>query len=202
MKLLQDRIRQDGQVLTETVLKVDTFLNHQVDPMLTMEIGKAFAQKAESAGVTKVLTIEASGIHFAMATAFTLGVPFLYAKKKKAVTLTEDLYTTEVFSFTRQESFQVSVSKRYLNAEDRVLIVDDFLATGDALLGLVEIVRQAGATLVGVGAVVEKSFQDGRAKLEAAGVEIHSLARIRSMSPETGVTFIEETLTENEEALV
>jgi len=194
MKTVEDRIVQDGQVLSNTILKVDTFLNHQVDPVLTMEIGREFANFFKSQAITKVLTIEASGIHFAMATALTLGVPFIYAKKKKAVTLTEDLYTVPVFSFTRQETFQVSVSKRYLSAEDRVLIVDDFLATGDALLGLCEIVKQADAHLVGVGAVIEKSFQEGRGKLEQTGVPVYSLARIGSMSPD-GIHFIEETTT-------
>jgi xanthine phosphoribosyltransferase len=193
MQALQDRIVKDGLVLSPTILKVDSFLNHQVDPVLTMEIGKNFADVFRAAGVTKVLTIEASGIHFALATSFALGVPFVYAKKKKVVTLTEDLYTVPVFSFTRQETFQVSLSKKYLGSEERVLIVDDFLATGDALLGLKEIVAQSGAHLVGVGAVIEKSFQAGRAKLEEAGVLVHSLARIGSMSPETGIEFIEET---------
>ncbi|KEO81653.1 xanthine phosphoribosyltransferase [Tumebacillus flagellatus] len=191
MKKLQDRIRQDGVALNDRVLKVDSFLNHQVDSALTMEIGQAFAAEFKDERVTKVLTIEASGIHFALATGAALGVPFIYAKKKKAVTLTEDLYTTSVHSFTRGETFTVSVSKRYLSAEDRVLIVDDFLATGDALLGLQEIVRQSGAHLVGIGAVVEKSFQEGRGKLEATGVRIHSLARIQSMSPEH-IEFLEE----------
>ncbi|PWK11330.1 xanthine phosphoribosyltransferase [Tumebacillus permanentifrigoris] len=192
MKLLQDRIRQDGEALSSHVLKVDSFLNHQVDSALTMAIGQAFAAEFGAERVTKVLTIEASGIHFALATAVALGVPFIYAKKKKAITLTEDLYSVPVHSFTRGETFNVSVSKRYLSATDRVLIVDDFLATGDALLGLREIVTQSGAHLVGLGAVVEKSFQEGRSKLEATGVRIHSLARIKSMSPDH-IEFIEET---------
>ena len=200
MQALQDRIVQDGLVLSPTILKVDSFLNHQVDPQLTMLIGQRFADVFRAAGVTKVLTIEASGIHFALATALALGVPFVYAKKKKAVTLTEDVYTAPVFSFTRQETFQVSLSKKYLGAQERVLIVDDFLATGDALLGLKEIVAQSGAHLVGIGAVIEKSFQEGRGKLEAAGVLVHSLARIGSMSPDTGIQFIEET-TKYEEAV-
>ncbi len=197
MKALQDRIRRDGLVLSSHVLKVDSFLNHQVDPLLTMEIGRAFAERFSYEGVTKVLTIEASGIHFALATAVALGVPFVYAKKKKAVTLTEDVYSVPVYSFTRQETYQVSVSKSYLSADDRVLIVDDFLATGAALIGLAAIVRQAGAHLVGVGAVIEKSFQDGRAKLEEAGIPVHSLARIKDMSPGQ-IHFIEEQPTPKE----
>lgn len=192
LKALQERIVQDGDVLSSQVLKVDSFLNHQVDPVLVTEIGQEFARIFADQKITKVLTIEASGIHFAFATAFALGVPFIYAKKKKAVTQTEDLYTASVHSFTKQETYQISISKRYLNAEDRVLIVDDFLATGAALLGLKEIVDESGAHLVGLGAVIEKSFQEGRAKLEEAGVRIHSLARIQAMSPE-GIHFIEET---------
>lgn len=191
MKALQDRILQDGQVLSDHVLKVDSFLNHQVDPLLIMETGQAFADIFRAEQVTKVLTIEAGGIHIAFATALKLGVPFIYAKKKKAVTLTEDVYSVPVYSFTRQEAQQISVSKRYLEAQDRVLIIDDFLATGAALLGLTEIVKQAGAHLVGVGAVIEKSFQEGRGSLEKAGVRVHSLARIRFMSSDKGIGFYE-----------
>lgn len=191
MELLQERIRKDGKVLSSQVLKVDSFLNHQVDPQLVMEIGKDFAKRFAGETITKVLTIEASGIQFAMGTALALGVPFVYAKKKKAVTLTEEVYSVPVHSFTRQETYQVSVSKQYLSKEDKVLIIDDFLATGAALVGLKEIVGQAGAHLVGVGAVIEKSFQEGRRLLEEAGVRIESLARIESMSPEH-ITFIEE----------
>jgi xanthine phosphoribosyltransferase len=182
VKELQERIVRDGKVLSSHVLKVDSFLNHQVDPVLTMQIGQRFAELFRKERVTKVLTIEASGIHFALATAYALGVPFIYAKKKKAVTLTEDVYSVPVHSFTRQETYQISVSKQYLSAEDRVLIVDDFLATGAALLGLTKIVADAGAHLIGVGAVVEKSFQEGRGLLEQAGVRVESLARIASMS--------------------
>jgi xanthine phosphoribosyltransferase len=190
VKELQERIVRDGNVLSSHVLKVDSFLNHQVDPHLTMRIGQAFAELFRAEQVTKVLTIEASGIHFAMATAYALGVPFIYAKKKKAVTLTEEVYAVPIHSFTRQETYQISVSKRYLSHEDRVLIVDDFLATGAALLGLTKIVAEAGAHLIGVGAVIEKSFQEGRGLLEQAGVRVESLARIASMSPEE-IRFIE-----------
>lgn len=190
MKSLQDRIRADGTVLSEHVLKVDAFLNHQVDPLLTMDIGQALADVFRPEHVTKVLTIEASGIHFALATALKLKVPFIYAKKKQAVTQSEEVYTVPVYSFTRQETLQIVVSKRYLNAADRVLIIDDFLATGAALLGLTELVKMAGAHLVGVGAVIEKSFQEGRSKLEAAGVRVHALARIGAMST-AGIQFLD-----------
>ncbi|USG67014.1 xanthine phosphoribosyltransferase [Brevibacillus ruminantium] len=183
MKELQERIIRDGRALSETVLKVDAFLNHQVDAELTMKIGQAFADLFRSEGVTKVLTVEASGIHFALATAYALGVPFVYAKKKKAVTLSDDVFSAPVYSFTRQEHYQISIAKQYLSSQERVLIVDDFLATGAALVGLTQIVKDAGAHLVGVGAVVEKSFQEGRGLLEEAGVRVESLARIASMKP-------------------
>lgn len=184
MKSLQERIVRDGKVLSSHVLKVDAFLNHQVDPLLTMEIGQEFARRFQGETITKVLTIEASGIHFALATAVALQVPFVYAKKKKAITLNEELYSAPVYSFTRQEEYQISVSRQYLSAQDRVLIVDDFLATGAALIGLTEIIKAAGAHLVGIGAVIEKSFQEGRGLLEAKGIRIESLARIAEMSPE------------------
>lgn len=194
MKELQERIVRDGKVLSASVLKVDAFLNHQVDPQLTMKIGERFAELFRDQNVTKVVTIEASGIHFAMATSFALRVPFIYAKKKKAVTLTEDVYSAPVHSFTRQETYQISVSKQYLHGADRVLIVDDFLATGAALVGLTHIIKDAGAHLVGVGAVIEKSFQEGRGLLEKEGVRIESLARIQSMSPGE-IHFIEPAAT-------
>ncbi|MNI12321.1 Xanthine phosphoribosyltransferase [compost metagenome] len=183
MKLLQDRIREEGLILSDTVLKVDSFLNHQVDTELALEIGREIGRIFANEPITKVLTIEASGIQFAMATGIALKVPFIYAKKKKAVTLSENVYTAPVYSFTRQEAYQVSVSHKYLGPGDKVLIVDDFLATGAALVGLVDIVKEAGAELVGVGCVIEKSFQEGRGLLEDKGVRVHSLARIASMSP-------------------
>jgi xanthine phosphoribosyltransferase len=191
MKVLQERIRQDGLILSDTVLKVDSFLNHQVDTKLALEIGQEFARIFAGRPVTKVLTIEASGIQFAMAAGIALGVPFLYAKKKKAVTLSEQVYSAPVHSFTRQETYRVSLSQKYLGPGDKVIIVDDFLATGAALLGLVDIVEQAGAELVGVGCVIEKSFQEGRGLLEQRGVRVHSLARISSMSPGE-INFIED----------
>ncbi|ALS29202.1 xanthine phosphoribosyltransferase [Paenibacillus cisolokensis] len=194
MKLLEERIRQEGLILSDTVLKVDSFLNHQVDTVLALEIGKEFGRIFADEPVTKVLTIEASGIQFAMATAIALGVPFLYAKKKKAVTQSDAVYSVPVHSFTRQETYQVSVSRRYLGPDDNVLIVDDFLATGAALAGLVDIVNESGAKLAGVGCVIEKSFQEGRDLLERKGVRIHSLVRIASMSPGE-IRFAEEERT-------
>lgn len=191
MKKLEDRIREEGRILSDKVLKVDSFLNHQVDTELALEIGQEFAKIFAGRGITKVLTIEASGIQFAMAAGIALKAPFIYAKKKKAVTLTEQLYTSEVTSFTRGETYQVSVSQSYLSPQDRILIVDDFLATGAALVGLVDIVKQSGAELCGVGCVIEKSFQEGRGLMEQLGVEVHSLARIASMRPGE-VTYVHE----------
>ncbi|MDN4618629.1 xanthine phosphoribosyltransferase [Paenibacillus sp. PsM32] len=192
MKELQERIRQEGQILSEKVLKVDSFLNHQVDTGLAVEIGKEFARLFAHEKITKVLTIEASGIQFAMATGIALGVPFVYAKKKKAITQGDVVYAASVHSFTKQETYQVTIVQSYLNKEDRILIVDDFLATGAALVGLADIVEASGATLVGVGCVIEKTFQEGRGLLEERQIPIQSLARISSMSP-GHVDFIEET---------
>ncbi|WDF51053.1 xanthine phosphoribosyltransferase [Paenibacillus sp. KACC 21273] len=192
MKELQERIRQEGQILSEKVLKVDSFLNHQVDTGLAVEIGKEFARLFAHEKITKVLTIEASGIQFAMATGIALGVPFVYAKKKKAITQGDVVYAASVHSFTKQETYQVTIVQSYLNKEDRILIVDDFLATGAALVGLADIVKASGATLVGVGCVIEKTFQEGRGLLEEREIPIQSLARISSMSP-GHVDFIEET---------
>lgn len=192
MKALQERIRQEGQILSEKVLKVDSFLNHQVDTGLAVEIGKEFARLFAHEKITKVLTIEASGIQFAMATGIALGVPFVYAKKKKAITQGDVVYAASVHSFTKQETYQVTIVQSYLNKEDRILIVDDFLATGAALVGLADIVEASGATLVGVGCVIEKTFQEGRGLLEDRQIPIQSLARISSMSP-GHVDFIDET---------
>ncbi|MFB5760119.1 xanthine phosphoribosyltransferase [Paenibacillus medicaginis] len=191
MKILEERIRREGQILSDTVLKVDSFLNHQVDTGLALQIGREFGRIFADEQITKVLTIEASGIQFAMAAGIALGVPFVYAKKKKAVTQAEEVYTAEVYSFTKRESYQVSISRRYLGPEDRVLIVDDFLATGAALVGLTDIVAESGAELAGVGCVIEKSFQEGRSLLEERGIRVHSLARIAAMSPGQ-VQFIDE----------
>lgn len=183
MKVLEERIRQEGLILSDTVLKVDSFLNHQVDTELALQIGREFARLFGDQPVTKVLTVEASGIQFAMAAGIALGVPFIYAKKKKAVTLSEAVYSAPVHSFTRQEDYRISISQKYLGSDDKVLIIDDFLATGAALVGLCDIVAESGAELLGVGCVIEKSFQEGRGLLEQRGVLVHSLARIASMSP-------------------
>ncbi|WP_308609781.1 xanthine phosphoribosyltransferase [uncultured Granulicatella sp.] len=178
MESLEDRILKDGYVLGENILKVDSFLTHQVDLHLMKEIGDVFAKKFRDAGITKVVTIEASGIAPALYTADALGVPMIFAKKSKNITMNEGILTAEVFSFTKQVTNTVSIASKYLSEKDKVLIVDDFLANGQAAKGLVEIVEQAGAKVEAVGIVIEKSFQEGRGLLEEAGIPVFSLARL------------------------
>lgn len=178
METLEARILKDGYVLGENILKVDSFLTHQVDLHLMKEIGEVFAVKFKNAGITKVVTIEASGIAPALYTADALGVPMIFAKKSKNITMNEEILTAEVFSFTKQVTNTVLIASKYLSEKDKVLIVDDFLANGQAAKGLVEIVEQAGAKVEAVGIVIEKSFQEGRGLLEEAGIPVFSLARL------------------------
>ncbi|NQM37476.1 xanthine phosphoribosyltransferase [Streptococcus suis] len=178
MKALEERILKDGQVLGENILKVDSFLTHQVDFGLMKEMGQVLADAYRSKDITKVVTIEASGIAPAVYVAESLDVPMIFAKKHRNITMTEGILTAEVYSFTKQVTSTVSIASKFLSSEDRVLIVDDFLANGQAAKGLINIIQQAGATVVGVGIVIEKSFQDGRQLLIDAGVPVTSLARI------------------------
>ncbi|CRH91629.1 Xanthine phosphoribosyltransferase [Chlamydia trachomatis] len=187
MKLLEERILKDGNVLGEGILKVDSFLTHQVDFELMQEIGKVFAEKYKDAGITKVVTIEASGIAPAIYAAQALNVPMVFAKKHKNITMIEGILTAEVYSFTKQVTSTISIAGKFLQEDDVVLIVDDFLANGQAAKGLLEIIQQAGATVAGVGIVIEKSFQTGRALLEEAGVPVTSLARIQEFKDNTVV---------------
>ncbi|BBE40340.1 xanthine phosphoribosyltransferase [Streptococcus dysgalactiae] len=180
MQLLEERILTDGNILGENILKVDNFLTHQVDYRLMKEIGKVFAQKYAEAGITKVVTIEASGIAPAVYAAEAMDVPMIFAKKHKNITMTEGILTAEVYSFTKQVTSTVSIAGKFLSKEDKVLIIDDFLANGQAAKGLIEIIGQAGAQVVGVGIVIEKSFQDGRRLIEDMGIEVTSLARIKN----------------------
>lgn len=191
MKLLLDTIIEDGIVLSDSVLKVDSFLNHQVDPHLMLAIGKEFAQRFENDGITKILTIESSGIAPSVMAGLHLNVPVIFARKRKSLTLVNELFTSKVYSFTKQESNEISVSKKFIHKDDRVLIIDDFLANGQAALGLVEIVKQAKAEISGIGIVIEKSFQDGGMELREQGIRVESLARIASLS-NGEVTFIQE----------
>ena len=178
MKKLEERILQDGNVLGENILKVDSFLTHQVDFSLMKEIGQVFAEHFSNAGITKVVTIEASGIAPAVYTAEALGVPMIFAKKSKNITMTEGILTAEVYSFTKQVTSTVSIASKFLESSDKVLVVDDFLANGQAAKGLIKIIEEAGAEVAAVGIVIEKSFQDGRSLLESQGQTVLSLARI------------------------
>ena len=178
MKTLEDRILKDGDILGENIVKVDSFLTHQVDPELMEEIGQTFAAAFKEAGITKVVTIEASGIAPALYTAQALSVPMIFAKKAKNITMTEGILTAEVYSFTKQVTSTVSIASKFLSSDDKVLIIDDFLANGQAAKGLIQIIEEAGAQVEAIGIVIEKSFQDGRSLLEEAGQRVVSLARI------------------------
>jgi len=188
MKYLKDRIRADGRVIGVNILKVDSFLNHQLDLDVMSVIGRGFAERFAGQGVTKILTIEASGIACALMAALELKVPVLFAKKSRANTQPEDLYTAQVKSYTKEETVTIVASQRYMTPQDRILIIDDFLATGEAVTGLLSLVEQSQATLVGVGIVVEKGFQAGGQRLRASGVTLHSLVVIEEMGPD-GIRF-------------
>ncbi|MEW9121677.1 MAG: xanthine phosphoribosyltransferase [Thermotaleaceae bacterium] len=181
MEALKQKIRQEGQILSDTVLKVDSFLNHQVDVPFMMEVGKEFARRFKDDKITKIVTIEASGIIPAMAAAQALGVPMVFAKKSNAVTLGEEVYIQQVKSFTRGTVYDIKLSKKFIASTDRILIIDDFLAYGHAVLGLAEIIRKSGAYLVGAGIVIEKGFQNGGKNLRENGIRVESLATIEKM---------------------
>ena len=186
MEILKQRILKDGKVKEGNVLKVDSFLNHQMDIRLLDEIGREFRRRFAGEEINKILTIEASGIGIAVAAAPHFDyAPVVFAKKSKSKNLDGELYTSQVTSFTRGTTFDVQVSKKYLNPGDRVLIIDDFLANGCALEGLIDIVRQSGGTVEGVGVAVEKGFQGGGDKLRKAGYNLHSLAIIDKMDAKT-----------------
>jgi xanthine phosphoribosyltransferase len=181
MELLKKKIIEEGIVLSNQVLKVDSFLNHQIDPVLMREIGKEFARRFRECGVSKIVTIESSGIAPAVFTALELGVSVIFARKRKSLTLQDDLYTEKVYSFTKREESEVSISRKLLSPSDRVLLIDDFLAHGEAALAMARIVEQAGAAVVGIGIVIEKEFQNGGGKLREQGYEVESLARVASL---------------------
>ena len=191
MELLKQRIRQDGTVRGTDVLKVDSFLNHQMDVALFEEIGKEFKRRFEGCGVNKILTIEASCIGIACVAAQSFRCPVVFAKKSQSKNITGEVYATKVESFTHGKAYDVIVSKKFLGPEDKVLIIDDFLANGAALEGLMDLVNQAGAQLVGAGIVIEKAFQPGGDRIRARGIRVESLARIKSMSEENGVEFVD-----------
>lgn len=190
MKLLEDRIRKDGVVKQGNVLKVDSFLNHQMDVALFAEMGKEWKRLFAERPINKILTIEASGIGIACIVAREFNVPVVFAKKSQSINLDGDMYSTKIESFTHKKVYDVIVSKKFLSAEDHVLVIDDFLANGCAINGLVELIEEAGATLEGVGIAVEKGFQKGGQELRDRGIRVESLAIVESMDAETGeITF-------------
>ena len=193
MNFLEERIAKDGIVKPGNVLKVDSFLNHQMDIALMDEIGREFHRRFAGKKITKVLTIEASGIAIAYPVAREFGVPMVFAKKSKSINIDGEMYVAEVESFTHKNKNQVIVSKRFLTAEDHVLIIDDFLANGCALMGLIQIAGSAGATVEGLGIVIEKGFQAGGQIIRNLGYHLESLAIVDAMDAETGnITFREQ----------
>ena len=190
MDLLKERIKNDGIVINENVLKVDNFLNHQVDTKLMDLIGKEFADYFKEKNITKVVTIESSGIAPAYAAALKLDVPLVIFKKQSSAILdTETTIQTPVHSFTKNTDYILMASKKYLSENDNVLIIDDFLANGQAAMGAYRILKEAGSSVAGIGIVIEKSFQDGRKKLEALGLDVYSLARVSKISSD-GIEFL------------
>ena len=189
MQLLKDRIRKDGKIRSGHVLKVDSFLNHQMDIELFAEIGKEFRKRFADQTITKILTIEASGIGIACIAAQYFKVPVVFAKKNQTKNIAGDVYTGKVESFTHGRVYDIIVSKEFLKEEDKVLIIDDFLANGAALMGLAKLVKDAGATLVGAGIVIEKGFQEGGKAIRESGLRVESLAIIDAMSEENGIVF-------------
>lgn len=186
MNLLKKKILEEGEVYAGNILKVDCFLNHQIDCCFLGEVGKEFHRLFKDEGVNKVLTIEASGIAIGAMVALEFGCPLVFAKKSKSKNIAGDVYITPVESYTHGTTYDVMVSKKFLGKGDRVLIVDDFLAVGNALNGLIRIVKESGAELVGCGAVIEKGYQHGGDKLREQGIKVESLAIIESMNHETG----------------
>ena len=193
MNFLEERIAKDGIVKPGNVLKVDSFLNHQMDVELMSEIGREFKRRFADKPITKVLTIEASGIGIAVFVAKEFGVPMVFAKKSKSINIDGDMYVAEVESFTHKNKNQVIVSKKFLSEGEHVLIIDDFLANGCALQGLISIVESADANVVGCGIVIEKGFQDGGHRIRNLGYHLESLAIVETMNAETGtITFREQ----------
>lgn len=186
MQLLKDRIRKDGKIREGNVLKVDSFLNHQMDVGLFREIGKEFKRRFEGEEITKILTIEASGIGIACVAAEIFDVPVVFAKKTQTKNIAGDVYTTQVESFTHGRIYDIIVSKEFLGKGDKVLLIDDFLANGKALEGMVSLVKDSGAELKGAGIVIEKGFQSGGDLLRSKGIHLESLAIVESMDPKSG----------------
>ena len=186
MKLLEERILKDGVVKPGNVLKVDSFLNHQMDVELFNEMGKEFKRLFADRPVNKILTIEASGIGIACIVAQHFNVPVVFAKKAKSINLDGEMYTTKIESFTHKKVYDVIVAKKFLSADDHILIIDDFLANGCAVLGLIDLIQSAGATVEGVGIAIEKGFQQGGDMIREKGIRVESLAIVESMDDKTG----------------
>lgn len=191
MHALEQKILAEGIVLSEEVLKVDSFLNHQIDPVMMQQIGQEFARLFKDAGITKIITIEASGIAPAVMVGLELGVPVIFARKYQSLTLKDDLYRSKVFSFTKQVESTIAISNKHISSSDKVLVIDDFLANGQAALGLADLIHQAQAEVVGIGIVIEKSFQPGRDLLLEKGYRVESLARVKSLANGT-VEFVRD----------
>ena len=191
MELLKQRILEEGFCLPGNILKVDSFLNHQIDPELTLAMGKEFARRFEGTQIDKVVTVESSGIAIGLAVAAELGTKLVFARKNKSALMQEDRYTCPITSFTKKETKDVYILKKFLTAGEKVLIVDDFLADGNAALGLCNIVEQAGCQVAGIGIAIEKSFQRGAERIREAGYRLESLARIKSPS-DCKIEFVEE----------
>lgn len=191
MKELEEKILKEGHALSENILKVDSFINHQVDPVLMQQIGDAFAGHFGNKGITKIVTIESSGIAPALMTAISLNVPMIILKKQPSKVLNDNLYQTVVTSFTKGTSYELTLSQQFIDENDHVLIVDDFLANGEAATGAIRLLRKAHATIAGVGILIEKSFQPGRGKLIEQGIDVYSLARISKLGKDL-IEFIPE----------
>ena len=187
MQLLEQRILAEGEVKSSEILKVDRFLNHQMDPKLFLARAEEWKRLFDGCGVNKLVTIEASGIGIAAVAGLVFDCPVVFAKKTKSRNVSDDAYTTVVHSFTHGNDNTIRISREYLSARDRVLVIDDFLANGAALDGLITLIENAGATVVGAGIAVEKAFQPGGARIRARGYRVESLARVQSMDPETGI---------------
>ncbi|MGI5840130.1 MAG: xanthine phosphoribosyltransferase [bacterium] len=183
MEQLKQKILREGIVISDKILKVDSFLNHQIDPLLMHDIGTEFARRFADSRVTKVLTLESSGIAPALMTGLLLRVPVIFAKKRIPSTLTQGFYRTSVYSYTKQETTELIVAERFLSSADTILIIDDFLANGEAARGMTEIVTRSGASLAGIGIVIEKAFQPGGARLREKGLRVTSLVQIKRLTP-------------------
>ena len=192
MKLLEERIKEDGQVRPGNILKVDSFLNHQLDVALLEQLGKEFYEKFKDKNITRILTIEASGIALACLTAQYFKVPVVFAKKAKSKNLDGELYTSTVHSYTYGKDFTVTLSKKFISKEDTVLLIDDFLAVGKAMRGLIDICNQAEAEIAGIGIAIEKGFQSGGKELRETGYDVYSLAIVDEMNDEGMIYFKEQ----------